>query len=421
MLPTIDCGSCLVALAFLALPGVAAQAEPEEIPTTIPSNCGATAPTSLPSAWGTGPCTAGADARRWQFSPNGTVLEPDPDYCSSGKISCAKRAQKAWSHPHLLLHPSKEVAPSNLLVVFLPGTGSAPSRYSRLLQSASIAGHMVIGLSYLSMPVSSAQTNWWCDPHPPSSMATASDCSQELHQQMLFGEVEDRYLGKAGDLWPVRRDHSVEGLLEAVLNAQPWGSKFLNRSRVDWTRVIISGHSQGASHGAYLSQLRATRAVLFSGPQDSQASAAAWVDLSVPTDVERRSLYHLHEECAEEPRDQATNCEAGLLPGLLRRMGFGIASRYDGPGSDLPSNLTNVITTWAPVCQGGRFYHSSTAADPCAPVGAEELWTALFSGMRVAEKRDDQNDSSSASPKYGIALAMLLFTLEIPSRRSRER
>jgi len=89
-------------------------------------------------------------------------------------------------------------------------------------------------------------------------------------------------------------------------------------------------------------------------------------------------------------------------------MGFGVASRYDISG-DLPTSLTNVITTWAPSCEGGRYYHSSTAADSCAPVGAEKLWTALFSGMSVEEEQDKETAAASASLKPSIALITLAF------------
>merc|ERR1712232_752412 len=48
----------------------------------------------------------------------------------------------------------------------------------------------------------------------------------------------------------------------------------------DWTKIVISGHSQGASHAAYIAYRKPVAgAIAFSGPQDMcQDEGAAWPD-----------------------------------------------------------------------------------------------------------------------------------------------
>ena len=89
---------------------------------------------------------------------------------------------------------------------------------------------------------------------------------------------------------------------------------------VAWERVVVSGHSQGASHAAYLSVVRPVRAaVLLSGPQECPACGRDWVGAkrAAHTPV-CRATYALREECGDEPYDAQSFC-ASLHPGLQQR------------------------------------------------------------------------------------------------------
>merc|ERR1719291_1571872 len=42
-------------------------------------------------------------------------------------------------------------------------------------------------------------------------------------------------------------------VVAVVENKVPWGKRFLNdEGELNWDKIIVSGHSQGASHAAYL-------------------------------------------------------------------------------------------------------------------------------------------------------------------------
>lgn len=396
----------------VAPPPQAANADDfTSIPTTIPSNCSSDAPASLPNQWDSGACLTGLNANKWDFDTNGTQLPPDPTRCMSpsGSSSCGRRSAGAWSNPHLMFEP--QGSPSDLLVVYLPGTGGAALSVTRLLRSASRVGHRVLGLSYMSQPFSSAQANRWCEPTSPNGKGTAGECNSELHQQLLFGTVSPELQGKSENVWPVPQEDSVEALVKAVLMDQAWGSAFLQGGEVDWTKIIISGHSQGASHAAYLTQVKKTHAVLFSGPQDSPASAENWGNLSVPATVHRRALSHLHEECGDEPLHPDTYCETGQLPKFLQDMGLGNYTVW--AGGALPSSLTNVVTSVMPKsCGGRRIYHRSVVLDECAPDEYDALWEAMFKGIGAlpSPSPPDSHASRTCVSVLACALATLLMS-----------
>lgn len=378
-------------LASVSADAAVLKNEYTEVASTLPKTCGILevvdgrlqSSTELPNKWKWGSCAKGAAEGRW------------PE-CSPATFHSCENKISAWSGNHLVWEP--QGTPSGSLVVFLPGTGGSPSGYTRLQRSASKAGHHVIGLTYQSQPVATQMSNDWCDPHPPGGNSSASDCNIEFHQAMCFGQVtvNATYRGGSNDLWPVKQEHSIEAILTGVLSNLAWGGRYLRRRQVRWSKIIVSGHSQGASHAAYLSSARGTRAVLFSGPQDSWDSAKEWTSWSVPAGVVRRSLYHAYEECAEEAGGgtwgikPGSYCPPNTLPRLLERMGFGQISEWTG--ASLPGSLQNVISRVEPAdrCKpyippgtAGRIYHGLTASDfnGCTHESTEIIWEALFTGL----------------------------------------
>jgi hypothetical protein len=208
---------------------------------------------------------------------------------------------------------------------------------------------------------------------------------------MLFGKsnVQSKFAGKSGGFWEVEAEDSVEGLLGALLTKyhSSWGGLFLTaEGKVNWKNIIISGFSQGAGYAAYLSQYLQTRAVLFSGPQDDTENAIEWTALPMNRSVVRRSLHHLHEECAPEPKSPGSYCQHDVLQRNLRRMGFGGPVLWNGTG--LPASLENIMSTVPPPCLDSGYtrpYHLGIAADSCMPKSYDQLFTAMFRDMGPAE------------------------------------
>jgi len=350
---------------------------------------------------------------RWKVTATGK-FQPDTSTCNPG--TCEYFANNVWNHPHGVVQPPEEASKSGFLVVFLPGTGGTYTGYTRVLKAAARAGHVVLSLQYLShcQPVSGV--NQYCEGHPPGYTSTPDECTSDYFEQVLFGDthVNSVFKGKSGELWPVRRQDSVEGRLEGILSNQSWGSNFLSDGRVDWSKVIISGHSQGASHAAYLSQLKGVRTVLISGPQDNVAGTSRWTaQPAPPATVMRRSLHHLHEECAEEAKNQDFYGQALTIPINLQRMGFGPVVQWNGDKLPAEKDLENVASTVAvlPACETrpGRPYHSGVAADLCAAASYDALWQALFT--LPSPEAPEERGSHADGGQLGYVTALIRFLL----------
>ena len=90
--------------------------------------------------------------------------------------------------------------------------------------------------------------------------ANVSDCWARFHDTVAFGGT------KPSPIWQLSPKYSVETrLLDALQQlhaATPtakWDRFILPANRgVNWRRVVISGHSQGAGHAAYIAYARQT-------------------------------------------------------------------------------------------------------------------------------------------------------------------
>ena len=381
--------------------------------------CDAGAPAAA-SRWDAGNCLLGAREKVWlEDARSGRPLPGDQtglcDPATPGALTCEARAA-LWNAPHVLLKPqsmtSSTLVAVPTLVVFLPGTGTSPAAYGRLLAAAQRAGHYVVGLSYLSQPVAVSQFNAWCG--AGLEPRSGAGCNARAHASMLFGvenviDFVPSYLLNASDglqedgLWDVSAsDYCVEALLKSALSSVEWGGLFLreNGENVTWDKVIVSGHSQGAGHAAFWAQSRPVLgAALLSGPQDTVRDALPWLhSLPASNDTWWRVLLSAHEECGPLPLDPRSFCEPnGLIRNLAARRivpsvsvsnwtGTG-GAKFEGPGG------SGVVVSFAKPsakCTLGRKYHCSVALDWCAPLKTtdiELLWEDMFALVTAEYKQ----------------------------------
>ncbi len=170
------------------------------------------------------------------------------------------------------MNPAAGVAPAQRLFVMLPGTGGVPRFYREIVRAGAARGYHAIGLTY------------------PNDQAIGdlcagsqdTDCAGRARLEVITGQ-------NASVLVNVDADHSIDGRLRALLvylqntyPAEGWGQYLVN-GEVDWSRVTVAGHSQGAGHAAYYAKLRRlNRIVMFAGPGDigvAPGSAALWLSL----------------------------------------------------------------------------------------------------------------------------------------------
>jgi hypothetical protein len=262
--------------------------------------------------------------------------------------------------------------PKPTLVVFLPGTGTAPHAVRQLLSAAADMGLYALALGYSSLPVAVSHADIWCT----RTGADPAACNVAMHEAVVYGSPRSGgAAAEDGGLWEVPRNESVEVRLVAALHALGWDA-FLEGASVAWPRIVLSGHSQGASHAAWLSTVVAAKAaVLLSGPQESADVGALWVGTAPP--MLRRAAYALHEECGDVP-DANPNNYCARSPQLLRTnlVAMGLEPALLGKGSGF------VVADFPPPQHDvGRAHHDSMALDRQAVPALASLWRVLFAEL----------------------------------------
>ena len=212
-------------------------------------------PTSGPGAvLGTGSC--------WMFSP------------ASAGASAAGQNATGLSYAVEPAGPA-----SGTLVLLLNGSGGSPGEMvfdpgRNLFTAAAESGHHVLALAYRS-DLAVAEM---CGPRP--------ECYAPTRSTQLTGVFQT---GADGSLADIREDEGVIPRLDQALRAlhttRPdagWSAFIGNATasaaadRIAWQRVIVSGHSQGGGHAAYLGKLFAVvRVVQFSSTCDAPAGVPA--------------------------------------------------------------------------------------------------------------------------------------------------
>jgi hypothetical protein len=193
--------------------------------------------------------------------------------------------------PHLLIMPVPTATRAEL-VVFLPGTNATPENDLRILRFIAAQGFRVIGLSY---PNASSVAEL-CENNSVAS------CSADIRSRAVFGKPTPVDAGPGDPNSIVNRLQKALIYLDRHRPHQRW-SDYIDADHPTWSRVILSGMSQGAGMAAYLAKyIAVARVVLFSGPWDGDAASAmpdGWLSQQSATPRERWfAAYHRRERTA---------------------------------------------------------------------------------------------------------------------------
>jgi len=217
---------------------------------------------------------------------------------SSSSISILPQQLDATIDWHQSQNPFVVTQPADAqqrdqLFVLLPGSNSSPERGTWMLNVASYAGYHAIGLAFSNEDSIS------------DLCATTGDeglCHAEIIAERIYGT-------DSSALVEVDPDNSVIGRLERLLSrlaeeypGMGW-DQFLIEGEVDWSRVVISGASQGGKTATFLSRdIAVDRAVLFNAfgsaflTDDGEIALADWSVQSRETSPERvYGLWHADE------------------------------------------------------------------------------------------------------------------------------
>jgi len=206
----------------------------------------------------------------------------------------------ANQNPHLVIE--KESSTEDRLFLFLGGTESSPNSYSNFSNAIANCGFDVINLSY------------------PNDLAAASLGNDS--DSLVFNKYREEicFGSQVSNDVDVNALNSINTRLLKLLlylttnnPGHNWDDYLLDSETVDWSKVIISGHSQGSGHACYIGKSKLVeRILMFSGPNDYSdfySNSAAWIREEGVTVTERHFAYLSILDEVVDFEKQLTNLE----------------------------------------------------------------------------------------------------------------
>ncbi len=213
----------------------------------------------------------------------------------SVSLFCSAQTQQFTVHPQLtdVNYSSSDddhvitintVTNNNKLFLFLVGTGSGTSNYFALRNLAADLGYDVISLSYFNdiAAVSLADS-------------TDSMAFNYYRQELCFGTPVSNAV-TADTLNSIyTRTLNLLNYLAAEYPAHTWDNYLTSPTTIDWSKVVIGGHSQGSGHAAYIAKhFEVDRVLMFSGPNDYSnvySNSANWLRALGITPTSQHYIY----------------------------------------------------------------------------------------------------------------------------------
>ncbi|NOT47494.1 MAG: hypothetical protein HOP17_07060, partial [Acidobacteria bacterium] len=168
---------------------------------------------------------------------------------------------------------NRGLTPKNQLFVFLPGTGGVAINQREINHTAADLGFHAANLTY---PNDEA-VNSLC-----GGFSTDLDCYGNVRLETKDGT--DRTA-----LVTVNRANSIENRLIKVLiylrdqfPADNWGQFLIDNTTINWSKIVVSGHSQGGGHAGIIGRYHSVvRVIMFAAMDFNGAtqSPANWIAL----------------------------------------------------------------------------------------------------------------------------------------------
>lgn len=263
------------------------------------------------------------------------------------------------TEPHVAITPSSDVAAANKLFVFLPGTQGTPDHFRLILRAGAKRGYHTVGINYPNGEAVGVLCANSADPN----------CYWDVRREVITGTDSSSLVNVNGPNSIVTRLTKAVAYLQQNYPDEGWG-QYLAGGAIDWSKVIISGHSQGGGHAGVMTKLYAmNRACYFSSPADFSLffnAPATWTSYPDLTATSRQyGFTHLQDPLV--PYDQ--------LSLIWQQMGldaFGAPRSADSGVASVGS--VHLLTTNATPAANGLSaspYHGITAQDNVTPLDAD--------------------------------------------------
>lgn len=172
---------------------------------------------------------------------------------------------------------NRTVTPRGRLFVMLPGTDGLGIHYLEINQTAADLGFHAVSLTY---PNNDA-INTLC-----GAPNTDLDCYSRARLETIDGTDRTPILN-------VNRPNSIENRIIKLLiylrdrsPADNWGQFLINDSTLDWSKIVIAGHSQGGGHAGIIGRYKPVARVIMFAAMDFNAltnSPANWIAVPAST------------------------------------------------------------------------------------------------------------------------------------------
>jgi hypothetical protein len=218
-------------------------------------------------------------------------------------------------HGNHFAYSSGSVPSRHRLILMIQGTGTSAKDFSFVDTVFASMGYPVISLDYSNNVITTVCSN-----------SRDSACFNGFRQEIVFGTPVSPVVEVDSPNSIYHRLQQFLLWLEQRYPQQEWG-EYIKDSVIQWERIIVAGHSQGAGHAVYLGKrFKVDRVLIFSGPQDYLSyynSPASWLSDSSQTGLPRYFAF-LHTRDPFDFFKQRINCETlmqikktGAAPGAM--------------------------------------------------------------------------------------------------------
>jgi len=182
--------------------------------------------------------------------------------------SATNSAINTYNNAHEVLIDTRTVL-QNKLFVFLPGTTGMPTAYKLIVKKAASLGYHSIGLMYPNS----------ADIYTAAANSTDNSLFGKCRQEIFDGI--DHTSGVSVDQNNCIQNRLLQLLLYLKNHypTQHW-EQFLPNNEIDWSKIIIAGHSQGGGHAFYIAKkVAVAKAIAFSSIDwnSSLGMSADWI------------------------------------------------------------------------------------------------------------------------------------------------
>ncbi len=200
--------------------------------------------------------------------------------------------------PHVAIY-NKAVTSTHKLFLMIVGTGGFATETRGMDSIIAGMGYHAISIDYKNTVITTV-----CNNSPDSA------CFDKFRQEIMFGTPVSDSVNVDSANCIINR---VQKLLLYLVKNDPsggWG-EFIKKNDIQWGKIVVGGHSQGAGHSAFIAQhFKVSRALIFSGPQDYRVafhSPALWLSRKSVTPPSKYFAF-LHINDPYDVTRQLANC-----------------------------------------------------------------------------------------------------------------